>query len=454
MYRRAHVYLKEYFSKSQAKPLVLRGARQVGKSTLVKSFCAVEGYHECRINLEEIKFKSLDLPDIDVQRFLEEVELETRHNLNDPKTILFIDEIQAQPNALKYLRYLYEQRPGLKIISAGSLLEFALSDIEYSAPVGRINYFHLGPMSFSEFLLALNETSLSEKLKNPFRISELAHEKLSRFYKYYLFIGGMPEAVKTYSETKSLLQVMEVHRSLLETYRDDFLKYTKNSSYERVHKIFDYVPTSLGKKIRYSEIDRDEKSRDLKRAVELLINARILMPVFHTQGTKSPIKALRDEDIFKLYFVDVGLAASINRISWDQIQSDNGEELLLLGQLHEQFIAQHLWYRENGLLTPDLYYWLRDRSSAKAEVDFIIDNEQKPLPIEVKTQGGRMKSLFVFMAEKKLKKALKFGNTFPSKNNVTYKIKNKETPTTVNFELISLPHYCVEWLYTAEAKTP
>ncbi len=447
MFRKNELYLKIYFSQKIYKPLILRGARQVGKSTLVENFCRSADLKLITVNLETKKYQSLTSEDIDVDSFINEIETNFNVSLLDEKTLLFIDEIQAQPQAISYLRYFYEKYPKIKLIAAGSLLDFYLSHEKIAIPVGRINYLFVAPMTFTEFLISLKEEKLAEQVLNPFKLNQVQINKLSDYYKKYLFIGGMPEAVKTYIETNNLQKVSQVHKSLLMTYREDFFKYSKNSQLLRLNKVYDFMPLKIGKKIKYSEIDPDEKAANIKSCIDLLSQAQVVSRVFHTKASESPIDSERDELTYKCYFLDVGLVSAAQNIKWDQFITTDTDNKLNQGFIHEQFIAQHLLYKENGLSLPKLHYWLRDRSTSKAEVDFIIEYKTKIMPIEVKSVVGKMKSLFVYLAEKKIKQAIMVGDVKPEVTTEKVKIKTKDDVKTVSFELTKLPHFCVEYLF-------
>lgn len=445
MKRTATHYLNKWFHREKRKPLVLRGARQVGKSTLVRQFAKLQGLSLLEINLEKKKLSSLKGEGIHMASLLQEIEIICNQRLA-ASSLIFFDEIQEQPKLLAVLRYFYEEHPHLAVIAAGSLLEFALSQEIYSVPVGRIEYYFLGPMKFSEFLEALEEKMLLEYLqKTPAPFIEVAHSRLVARYKEYLFVGGMPEAVETYIRTSSPLEVLRVQRSILQTYEDDFVKYAKHSQIERLRRVFNYIPGHLGQKIKFSEIDREEKSRDLKAALNLLIQARIVIPVYHTNANALPLKAQADESVLKLYFLDVGLTNCLQGTEWTALTSLSKEELFNKGATAEQFIAQHLFYKDDGFESPELFYWLRDKKKQNAEVDFVISKGTRIIPIEVKAETtGRLKSLLVFMAEKQQPTAVKMDLNHLQSELVERNIQT--SPDPVVFELLTVPLYLVDRL--------
>ncbi len=448
MWRLAEIQLLNWYQHPKRKPLILRGARQVGKSTLVRNFAQSQGLPLTEINLEKHPrlnniFKTNDVPQI-----LLELAVLSGRDLG--KSLLFLDEIQAAPYALPALRYFFEERPDIPLIAAGSLLEFVLAEHGFSMPVGRIDYLHLGPMSFGEFLLALREDSLLELIRN-YRIgtlfSEMAHERLLRRQREYLFVGGMPEAVLVYSESQSPIETKKVHRSVLQTYEDDFAKYSRPGKERRLlQKTVAVVPKIIGKKIKYAEISREDRSGDVKAALDLLIKARLMIPVFHSDCSGIPLKANQDDAVYKLYFLDVGLFNHLCGLEWSDLSQLTERELIHEGVLAEQFAAQHLSYRDQGLDPPHLNYWLRESRSQNAEVDFVIAIGNTILPIEIKSgRSGGLKSLQQFVLIKKVETAFRFDLNLPSRQRVSHKLTGPGG-ATVDYDLVSLPLYMVEWV--------
>ena len=251
--------LKEWLNSYGRKPIIIRGARQVGKSTLVRMFAQNAGLDLVEINLEKYLFMNEIFKTFDIPLILRELEGISGKSFNG-KSLLFLDEIQAVPNALACLRYFYEEKKELPVISAGSLLEFTLSDHTYSMPVGRVDYRYLGPMSFNEFIFnlypELNKYILN--LNEVKTMPDTAHKKLTDRFREYLFIGGMPEAVLAYKETGSLESVKTVHRSICDTYLDDFAKYGKKSKeLLLLQKLFRAIPQNIGDKVKYSNLSSE-----------------------------------------------------------------------------------------------------------------------------------------------------------------------------------------------------
>ncbi len=398
--------LDHWYQSSQRKPLLIRGARQVGKTTLVELFCIEYGFDLIKVNLEQTPLRTVE-KSFDVEDFLIEVGLVTKKNINE-KSILFLDEIQVSPKSIVMLRYLYEQRPNIPIIAAGSLLEFVLNNFPYSIPVGRITYFYLGPMSFEEYLWAIGETQLAEQI-GKFPILETTFLLFEKKYREYLFVGGMPAAIQAFIKNKNPELVRQIHRNILATYKDDINKYTKGSSSLKTSKVLDRITGFIGRKFKFSEFLADYPSRDIKKSLELLSFARVIHFCYHTNASGLPIRYQSDESVFKIYFLDVGLYNTDLGTSWESLIHSSGDELLNKGIICEQFIAQHLAYRSQGLEAPELYYWLKDKKVEKAEVDFIITQSDKIIPIEVKAGAtGHLKSLAYFNYEKQVTLAYRF----------------------------------------------
>lgn len=445
--------LTRWLHKKPRKPLILRGARQVGKSTLVRQWAVGQGLHLAEVNLERHPQLDRIFQTNDVEKILRELEVVTKVAITTPHIALFLDEIQATPHALPALRYLYEDKPQLPVLAAGSLLEFILSDHQLSMPVGRVEYLHVGPLTFMEFLGALGEDTL-QKILRDFQagviIPAMAHERLLEKQREFVFVGGMPESVQVYQQTRSPLEVRTVHRSIVQTYQDDFAKYGKREKvHVLLHTIIDVMPKLVGRKVKYSAISSDHRSGEVKAAIDLLIKARLVLPCYHTDCSVLPLKAGRDDRIYKLYFLDVGLFNYVCGLEWTDIARLTERELIHEGGLAEQFVAQHLAYRIDGAEPPELFYWLRESRAANAEVDFVVALHRNIVPIEVKSgKSGSLKSLQQLMGQKRLTKAFRFDLNSPSQHEVTHKLTGPvDGEEYVSFTLTSWPLYLVERLY-------
>jgi len=448
MKRDAEQYLEEWIRLKRRKPLIIRGARQVGKSTLVHNFVREKGFDLFEVNLE--LFPNITAFDsMNIDHILRDLEVLIQKQIS-PNTLIFIDEIQKYPIAITALRYFYEKKPEIPVIAAGSLLEVVLEEMEYSMPVGRIEYLYLGPMTFFEFLAALNEETLLETLKfsNDFEISQDMFNRLVERYREFLFIGGMPEAVLTYSETKSGLAVQRVHRSIIETYIEDFSKYKKRVNTDHLEMVFNYISTHIGQKIKYSNISQEHQSRELKKAFNLLIKAGIILPVYYSSSSGIPLKAGIDTKVVKPYFLDVGLMNYQYGLSWNDFTSLQLHQLFNIGVASEQFAAQHLMYGLGQERKPELFYWIREKKSANAEVDFVITASGRIWPVEIKSgKSGTLKSLHQFLYQKKLGKAVRFNIDKPSSVMVDTSVKNGVMIDQISFELLSFPIFLIEKIY-------
>lgn len=297
--------LKNWFQKSDRKPVVLRGARQVGKTWIVRDFAK-------SINLKLIEFnfeREPELAEIFKEKSPENILISLERikgtRINKSESILFLDEIQKAPQILANLRWFYEECPELPVITTGSLLDFVLKDHEFSMPVGRISYLFMEPMSFKEFLIANSQELLVEfieEVKTGSSFPEPVHNKLMNYFSDYLTVGGMPAAVKEWIETKSPVAVAEIHQNLINTFIDDFNKYSKRVSPDQLHKVMMTVPRLIGQKFMYSNVDRAETSKTLKQALKLLCSARICHRINHSAGRGVPLVAQENEKKFKVIF--------------------------------------------------------------------------------------------------------------------------------------------------------
>lgn len=452
MQRQQLQFLNKWIQDTNRKPLVIRGARQVGKSTLVELFARQNQQMLRSVNLE----RHPELADIfsgkDPEQIIQQIEfLPKMGNINN-ETLLFLDEIQAVPEAIAALRYFYEEKSDLPVVSAGSLLEFALADHSFSMPVGRIQYLHMGPMTFSEFLLAMDEERLHDFINSyemGQKTGEVAHQRLLELLRSYYFIGGMPEAVAVFAETRSYKAVSEVHNSIIETYRDDFPKYAGSRNLNRMLNVFNFAARNVGVKIKYSNISRQEQSVTIKKDLELLAMARVIGKVIHSHCSGLPLQVDLEEKVYKLLFLDIGLMNAICGLDWRNISQIDEMKLINQGAIAEQFIGQHLQAMLADKPNRELNYWLREGRSSNAEVDFVVALGGRIIPIEVKSGAtGSLKSLHQFMGCKKAPFAIRFDNQLPTVHQIETVININKEHKQVEYQLISLPLYLVERLET------
>lgn len=370
-------------------------------------------------------------------------------------TLLFLDEIQAVPEAIPALRYFYEDKPKLPVLSAGSLLEFVLSDHSFSMPVGRIQYLHMGPMTFSEFLKGIGEEKLGSFILNykPGQsIGEVAHKRLLSLLRSYYYVGGMPEAVSVFADTRSYKQVSTVHNFIIETYLEDFPKYTGSRNLNRMRKVFHFIARNVGKKIKYSNISPEDQSATLKKDIDLLSMARVIGKVTHSHCSGLPLHADTDEKVYKPLFLDVGLMNAICGLDWRAVSQMDDAKLINEGAIAEQFVGRHLQNLFSDTPNRELTYWLRQGRSSNAELDFVVQAGGHMVPIEVKAgAAGTLKSLHQFMGSKDAPLAVRFDASLPSLTRIETRINTGKTGKQVQYPLVSLPLYLIERLETIAA---
>jgi uncharacterized protein len=442
MKRAATSELSSWLARRGRKPLVIRGARQVGKSYLVRDFAKVRGLHLVELNFERDPKAATLFAEGDAVRFLRGIEAFTGARLTYDRSLLFLDEIQAAPQVLAKLRWLHEETPKLAVVAAGSLLDFALADHTFSMPVGRITYLRLEPMSFVEFLRGLGDDELAALIEeiDPWRgVAEPLHGRLLERFREYVLVGGMPEAVDTYRQDRSLLDCARVHQDLLATFRDDFANYASAVHRDRLIKVLDAVPRMIGQKFVYSRVDRDERAATLRLAVDLLCRARVCHRVAATHATGVPLGAEVDDRRSKLVLLDIGLVSASLGISLADL--GRAEDLVMAneGALAEQAVGQALRVVEPPFHEPSLYYWARETPGAEAEVDYLIQQGARIVPIEVRAGAtGTLRSLHGLMAARPWKRAVRFNTDRPSVTQVSTVTSSGKRAT---YELVSLPLY-------------
>jgi Predicted ATPase (AAA+ superfamily) len=450
MQRQQLQFLTRWLHNKNRKPLIIRGARQVGKSTLVQLFAAHQGMTLMTTNLERYPTLANTFASNDPEQILQQIEALPRMPAVNESALLFLDELQAVPEAIPALRYFYEDRPQLPLVCAGSLLEFVLAAHQFSMPVGRVQYLHMGPMTFSEFLLALGEDKLYQvvtEYQPGNEIGEVAHQRLLQLLRSYYFVGGMPEAVAAFAETRSYQSVSDVHNSIIETYRDDFPKYGKNRDQNRMLDVFNFAARNVGVKVKYSNISREDQSAVLKKDLELLCMARVISKVVHSHCSGLPLQASLEEKVYKLLFLDVGLMNAICGLNWRTLSQFDDLKLVNEGAIAEQFVGQHLQALLAESPNRELTYWLREGRSANAELDFVVALEGQIIPVEVKAgASGSMKSLHQFMAEKQAPFAVRFDAGLPAISTINAVVNSDNQRKDVSYKLVSLPLYLVERL--------
>jgi predicted AAA+ superfamily ATPase len=397
--------LMRWKSQPDHMPLLIRGARQVGKTYLVELFGKQAFTNVININFEFKPEYKVCFTSLDPREIVSRLALLSKSPIKPGETLLFLDEVQECPEALQALRYFKEQMPELHVIAAGSLLEFVLNSPNFKMPVGRVQSLYLKPFSFYEYLDAIGHEQWREYLNNVTlqeSVDEILHQQLLKKLKEYLLLGGMPAVIQSYLNYQNYQLCQEQQAAILDTYRNDFGKYAKHIDYKNLQLLFAKVPGLIGQTIKYASITQEVQSRELKRALQLLVYAGIINPIYCTQASGLPLNTTQIENKFKLLFLDVGLVQYTSRLGADILLTD---DILLLnrGSLAEQFVGQELLTLMPAYEHSELFYWQRDKPSSTAEVDYVTHIGSKIIPIEVKAgKTGRLKSLQVFLQEKKL----------------------------------------------------
>jgi predicted AAA+ superfamily ATPase len=395
-------HLNTWLTSPDRRPLLIRGARQVGKTSLVRDWVP-KGYKLLELNFEERPdARSIFTKNLDVVRIVEELELFWGTEIRPESTVLFFDEAQVAPEAISSLRFFYEKYPQLPVVAAGSLLEFALKEISF--PVGRIESIFLRPVSFEEFVRFCGSSLLAEHLgrvtlEAP-RLSETAHDQLLSLALRYFKVGGMPKAVASYAEHRSLERVAEIHRLLVNGYRDDFPKYGQRTNIDVLNQVYSKLPfTAGGSRAKFTAFSRDFRAQQIKSAIELLTDAHIITKVYAARGDVYPVDAGIDIDKYKLAHLDIGLLQHAMGFDWSLMPHEAAISNLADGRLAEQFVAQELLASKSIQTKAKLTYWERVKAGSEAEVDFLVDYQGGVLPIEVKSGSrGTLRSLHQYVA--------------------------------------------------------
>lgn len=409
-------YLSEWASRDTRKPILLRGARQVGKSSAVRHLGQqFKNYVEINFEMEP-QYKTIFKPDLNVSRIVMQIAALSGSRIEEGETLLFMDEIQECPEAIMSLRFFKENLPKLHVIAAGSLLEFALAELP-TFGVGRIHSMFMYPMTFDEFLLANKEDLLLEARNGASALSPLPdplHERLVNLLRTYMLVGGMPECVAKWVETHNYLLCQEVQDDILVSYEDDFPKYKKKADVNLLRNILRSAAIQATKKFVYSKVG-DYKNIEVKNALDLLILAGLLIPVTHTSANGLPLGSEADHSYRKILFFDCGLMLRLLGITTGdtttlatQILTSTAADLVNKGTIAELVVGLEMLHYMTPNLRHELYYWVRLSKNSLAEIDYLLPFHLQILPIEVKagSQGG-MKSLWSFMREKHLTEAIR-----------------------------------------------
>ena len=458
MDRKQFEFLENWLATPDRKPLILRGARQVGKSTLVRLFAERCKRPLAAVDLERHSDLASAFARNDPVYLLNILEALPGVGSISPTGLLFLDEVQSVPEAIAALRYFREDMSDLPVLAAGSLLDFALADHRISMPVGRVSYLHMGPMTFTEFLSAVDRgklTSLVDSFELEQGMDPAIHNRLLDLLRTYFFTGGMPEAVGAFARSRRFRDVAAVHNSIVETCREDFPKYVGSRSLPRIVNVFNFAARNVGHKVKYIHFSREGRAAETKEDIELLCMARVLSKVVHSHCNGLPLQAEGDPRAYKLIFMDIGLMNAVCGLGWSAIEGMNEVRLVNEGAMAEQFIGQHLQDLLSDSPNRELTYWRREGRATNAEVDYVAAFAGRIVPIEVKAgASGSLKSLHQFVAEKGAPVAVRFDAGPPSVQTVRTRVQRGGTQTEVTYRLVSLPLYLVERLPHLLASLP
>jgi uncharacterized protein len=395
MKRSIYKNLISWKNQSKRKPLILMGARQVGKTYALKKFGEKEYTNTTYFNFENNpKLCKLFDSSLDPKIILRSLSIEFNVQIEEENSLIIFDEIQECPNALNSLKYFCENEPNLHIVAAGSLLGVKLEHVK-GFPVGKVQFMNLYPLSFFEFLEALNEVQLKNFVAENKSIEPLPinlHEKLLNYFKEYLFVGGMPEAVAEYIESKNFSKVREIQTNILNAYNLDFAKHAPKEHIMKISQVFSSIPSQLAKenkKFIYSAIRQGGRAKEFENALQWLIEAGLIHKTSLITSPKIPLSAYININAFKIYLVDVGLLSAMSNLSAKTLIHENELFQEFKGAIIENYIAQELIHSNYSL-----YYWA---SEGKAEIDFIIEQDGVIYPLEVKSgYSSKKKSLMVY----------------------------------------------------------
>jgi uncharacterized protein len=396
--------LKEWKTSKNRKPLIIKGARQVGKTWLMKEFGNREFEAVVYLNFESSnRLKELFVADFNIQRIIASIEIEANQKIIASKTLLLFDEVQEAERGLTALKYFFEQAPEYYIIAAGSLLGISMQK-QHSFPVGKVDFLKMYPLSFYEFLLNLGETQLYDQLRaNNWEVLAPFHQKLIEYLRLYYFVGGMPEAVAHYVEHKDLEAVKSIQQKIIVGYENDFAKHAPHQIIPRIKLVWSALLNQLTKENRkfvYGQIKKGARAKDFEIAIGWLVEAGLLLKVNRIAKPILPLNAYVDMDSFKLFFVDIGLLNAMGNLDAKILLEKNNIITEYKGALTEQFVCQQL------SIMHTLFYWTPDVGTS--EIDFVLQHKNEAVPIEVKAEENlKAKSLKLFVDKFKIKTAIR-----------------------------------------------
>lgn len=405
MERTAISELYEWKARADRKPLIVRGARQVGKTWLILDFAKKAYRQYVYVNFEEDNILNHVFEnDFDIDRIITAISVRTQTDI-DTDTLLIFDEIQAAPRGVTSLKYFCEKARHYHVIAAGSLLGIAMHQSD-SFPVGKVDFINLSPLSFHEFLLAMGEKRIVKLLEEGnWEMVKMVRDKLTNLLKTYYYVGGMPEAVDSFCQHKDYAEVRRIQNNILDTYNNDFSKHAPINEVPRIRMVWNSIAGQLAKenkKFIYGMLREGARAKDFEVAIEWLKDAGLIYKVNRTKSGELPLNAFEDFSVFKIYLLDVGLLSAINKLSAHTLITGNEILSTYKGALTEQYFFQQIRDKVDFV-----YYWSAENS--RGEIDFIIQKEGKVIPIEVKAEENlRAKSLAAFVAKHPGLHALRF----------------------------------------------
>ncbi|MBE5941676.1 MAG: ATP-binding protein [Lachnospiraceae bacterium] len=433
MYRKLIEELKNWKNDSYRKPMIIRGARQVGKTWLMKEFGRTCYKRSVYISMDENEIMEEVFRDaFDIKRIVAALEIEAGHKIEPESTLIIFDEIQEIPRALKSLKYFCENAPEYHIVAAGSLLGVALHE-GTSFPVGKVDFCDLYPLDFEEFLLACGEAQLAKLLgEHDKQLVTSYKNRYVDFLKYYYYIGGMPEVVSRYVDTRDLNVVRKTQNRLLSAYENDFSKHAPTEIVTRIKMVWNSIPTQLAKenkKFIYGLLREGARAKEYEVAITWLIDSGLIYKINRIKKSDFPLRAYQDFAAFKLFVVDVGLLGAMCKLSAKVLLNKNALFEEFKGALTEQYVLQQLVTNSDN----DIFYWSAD--NATAELDFLVQNEDRIIPIEVKAEENlQAKSL----------------RTFCNKNSVGRGVRVSMSDYREQDWMVNVPLYNLNRMYDVE----
>jgi hypothetical protein len=406
MYRESIISLKRWKEDKFRKPLIVRGARQVGKTWLLQEFGRTFYSKLVYVNFEETPaLQNIFSNDFDIERIITVLQIQAQTTITAEDTLIVLDEIQSAERGVTSLKYFCENAPQYHVIAAGSLLGMGLHS-QVSFPVGKVDFLDLRPLSFYEFLLSLNESALVDALKaKNWSVVSVFTEKLKEYLRYYFYVGGMPEVVSAFIQTRDWQLVRRIQNRILNSYEGDFSKHAPNETVPRIRMVWQSIPSQLAKenkKFVYGVLREGARAKDFELAIQWLVDCGLLLKSYRVSKPGIPLAAYQEVSIFKLFLHDLGLLGAMAGLDVRTII--DGDEIFteFKGALTEQYVMQQLRLNSERYIG----YWTNERSTS--EVDFVIQEEGNVIPVEVKSgENLRSKSFRLFCEKYKPSKAIR-----------------------------------------------